>query len=131
MSVHTYRFGPVVAMPGTGTGLDHGSNDSRRGRRPDRTSGRPGYADSRQPRRLPRLGLRAVHRSPHGDLSLIGQLPKFWRIRGEIQPPAAYPHFRLRMVAVCKTAPFALLPSGPRSANRRFSELAPAAHWNG
>jgi hypothetical protein len=28
----------------------------------------PGHADSRQPRRLPCLGLRAAHRPPQGDL---------------------------------------------------------------
>jgi len=35
--------------------------------------------------------------------ALIGYLAKFWRIRGEVQPPAAYPQARLRMAAVCKT----------------------------
>jgi hypothetical protein len=42
----------------------------------------------------------------------IGWLAEFWRIRSEVQPPAAYSQFRSSM-AVCKTAPFALLLPGP------------------
>ena len=33
---------------------------------------------------------------------------KFWRIRGEVQSPAAYLQFRLNMAVVCKTALFTL-----------------------
>ncbi len=45
--------------------------------------------------------------------------------------PAEYPQFRLRMAAVCKTAPFALLPPGPSASQPLFRASLRAAHWNG
>ena len=41
------------------------------------------------------------------------QLAEFWRIRGEVQPPDAYPQFRVRMAAVCKTVGSTLSSHGP------------------
>jgi hypothetical protein len=35
------------------------------------------------------------------------------RIRGEVEVFTAFPQARIHMAAVCKTAPFALLPSVP------------------
>jgi len=51
------------------------------------------------------------------------------RMRGEVQPPVAYPQFRLRMAAVCKTAPFTLKATS--SVGLPPSELGPIWHWNG
>jgi hypothetical protein len=48
-------------------------------------------------------------------------LEPVWRIPGEVQPPAAYPQFRLGTTAVCKTVGFAYPGStpGPATASRR------------
>jgi hypothetical protein len=51
----------------------------------------------------------------------------FWRMRGEVRPPAAYPQFRLSMAAVCKPAPFFLTALTRRQAP--FPSWLRLAQW--
>ena len=52
---------------------------------------------------VPAISPRTRPRHPDSCAPYLSQSVKFWRIRGEAQPPAAYPQFRPHMAAVCKT----------------------------
>jgi hypothetical protein len=54
-----------------------------------------------------------------------------WRIRGEVQTIEASSQVTVRMPAVCKTAPFALLPPVPAASQPSFRAGLWGAHWNG
>src|SRR5215468_11096279 len=57
--------------------------------------------------------------SPRLRCDCLRQVRRSWRIPGEVQSTAAYPQFRLRMAAVCKTVGFAYPGSNPGPATRR------------
>jgi hypothetical protein len=52
----------------------------------------------------------------HLDPTTRSRLGIFWRMRGEVQRPVAYPQFRLHMAAVCKTVGSAYVGSNPTPA---------------
>ena len=59
-------------------------------------------------------------------------MPDPWQICGEVQPIETFLQVRVHMAAVCKTAPFALLPPGPSASEPApFPSWPRAAHWNG